>query len=71
MWPLGEIVLTTYHIPSSWRTSFCNKISILTRASRCEVVAYLRKVRRIVPGDLKFVIEDATEGDAKKVGITW
>ena len=41
------------------------------RACRAEVVAYLRKVRTIVPGDLKFVIEDATEGDASKVGIMW
>ena len=38
---------------------------------RAEVVAYLRKVRQIVPQDLKFVIEDATEGDPRKVGIMW
>lgn len=38
---------------------------------REEVVRYLRKVRTIVPGDLKFVIEDATCGDPSKVGIMW
>jgi len=35
------------------------------------VVKYLRKVRQIVPNDLKFVIEDATEGDTRRVGIMW
>mmetsp|Transcript_14205 Transcript_14205/g.30781 ORF Transcript_14205/g.30781 Transcript_14205/m.30781 type:complete len:484 (+) Transcript_14205:63-1514(+) len=38
---------------------------------RAEIAAYLRKVRGIVPSDLKFVIEDATEGDPYKVGIMW
>ena len=40
-------------------------------ACREEIVRYLRKVRSIVPHDLKFVIEDATEGDPLKVGIMW
>lgn len=35
------------------------------------VVAYLKKVRSIVPHDLQFVIEDITDGDPRKVGITW
>ena len=38
---------------------------------RQEVVGYLRKVRAIVPEDLKFVIDDVTDGDASRVGITW
>lgn len=38
---------------------------------REEVVAYLRKVRGIVPSDLKFVIDDITDGDSSSVGITW
>ncbi|PNW86487.1 hypothetical protein CHLRE_02g088500v5 [Chlamydomonas reinhardtii] len=38
---------------------------------REEVVAYLRKVRKTVPSDLKFVIEDVTSGDPRAVGITW
>ncbi|GIL93547.1 hypothetical protein Vretifemale_20955, partial [Volvox reticuliferus] len=38
---------------------------------RDEVVKYLKKVRRTVPGDLKFVIEDVTDGDPRAVGITW
>ncbi|GAX72993.1 hypothetical protein CEUSTIGMA_g445.t1 [Chlamydomonas eustigma] len=38
---------------------------------RQEIVEYLKKVRTIVPSDLKFVIEDATSGDNRKVGIMW
>ncbi len=39
---------------------------------RDAVVAYMRKVREIVPaGDLRFVIDDATEGDPRRVGIMW
>jgi steroid delta-isomerase-like uncharacterized protein len=38
---------------------------------RQEVVDYLKKVRAIVPDDLKFVIEDITDGDPTKVGIMW
>ena len=33
--------------------------------------ACLVQVRSIVPPDLKFVIEDITDGDPRKVGITW
>lgn len=32
---------------------------------------YLAKVRKIVPNDLKFVIEDVTDGDPTRIGITW
>lgn len=39
---------------------------------RDTVLAYLRKVRTIMPaGELEFVIEDITDGDDDKVGITW
>ncbi|KXZ47377.1 hypothetical protein GPECTOR_36g98 [Gonium pectorale] len=38
---------------------------------REEVLKYLRKVRRTVPPDLQFVIEDVTDGDPRAVGITW
>ena len=44
---------------------------MMGQCCRSEVVRYLRKVRKIVPNDLKFVIEDATEGDPNKVGIMW
>uniref|UniRef100_A0A7S3VQV0 SnoaL-like domain-containing protein n=1 Tax=Dunaliella tertiolecta TaxID=3047 RepID=A0A7S3VQV0_DUNTE len=37
---------------------------------RDEVVAYMRKVRDEVPGDLKFVMEDIA-GEERKAGITW
>ncbi|EFJ41351.1 hypothetical protein VOLCADRAFT_98696 [Volvox carteri f. nagariensis] len=38
---------------------------------RDEVLNYLKKVRRTVPADLQFVIEDVTDGDPRAVGITW
>jgi hypothetical protein len=31
----------------------------------------LLQIRRYAPDDLKFVIEDITEGDAAKVGVKW
>ncbi|KAG1670978.1 hypothetical protein FOA52_014367 [Chlamydomonas sp. UWO 241] len=38
---------------------------------RAEVVKYLTKVFNMLPKDLKFVMEDVTEGDSRKVGIMW
>ncbi|KAG2496686.1 hypothetical protein HYH03_005104 [Edaphochlamys debaryana] len=35
------------------------------------VIKYLGKIRRTVPDDLKFVIEDVTDGDSRAVGIAW
>jgi hypothetical protein len=31
----------------------------------------LLQIRRYAPDDLKFVIEDITDGDASKVGVKW
>ncbi len=33
--------------------------------------AYFEKVRSIVPPDLKFAVEDITEGDARAAGVKW
>ncbi|WIA22631.1 hypothetical protein OEZ86_009610 [Tetradesmus obliquus] len=35
------------------------------------VMSWLKKIRRYAPDDLKFVIEDITDGDATKVGVKW
>ena len=36
-----------------------------------EIRAYFDKVVSIVPPDLKFVVEDITDGDPRKVGVKW
>ncbi|MEW5301554.1 MAG: hypothetical protein WDW36_004407 [Sanguina aurantia] len=36
-----------------------------------EFMAYLRRVKATVPSDIKFVIDDATDGDSSRVGIMW
>ena len=36
-----------------------------------EIKAYFDKVVSIVPPDLKFVVEDITDGDPRKVGVAW
>ena len=36
-----------------------------------EVKKYFDKVTSIVPGDLKFCVEDITDGDPRKVGVKW
>jgi hypothetical protein len=38
---------------------------------RAAVVAFMGKVRQTIPADLKFVIDDITDGDPAKVGLTW
>ncbi|GFR41781.1 hypothetical protein Agub_g2542, partial [Astrephomene gubernaculifera] len=38
---------------------------------RQQVLTYLEKVRRTVPSDLRFVIEDITDGDPRAVGVSW
>jgi hypothetical protein len=40
-------------------------------AGHAEIRAYFDKVVSIVPSDLKFVVEDITEGDPRKVGVKW
>eukprot|EP00879_Flechtneria_rotunda_P020166 GHRR01021207.1.p1 GENE.GHRR01021207.1~~GHRR01021207.1.p1 ORF type:complete len:250 (+),score=70.72 GHRR01021207.1:159-908(+) len=35
------------------------------------VLGWLKKVRKYAPDDLKFVIEDITDGDPLKVGVKW
>ena len=39
--------------------------------SQKEIRAYFDKVVSIVPPDLKFVVEDITDGDPRKVGVAW
>lgn len=36
-----------------------------------EIRKYFDKVTSIVPGDLKFYVEDITDGDPRKVGVKW
>lgn len=36
-----------------------------------EVRKYFDNVTSIVPGDLKFCVEDITDGDPRKVGVKW
>lgn len=36
-----------------------------------DIRAYFDKVVSIVPPDLKFVVEDITDGDPRKVGVAW
>lgn len=38
---------------------------------RTEIAAYFDKIERLVPKDIKFVVEDITEGDPRKVGVRW
>ena len=40
-------------------------------AGHAEIRAYFDKVVSIVPPDLKFVVEDITDGDPRKVGVKW
>ena len=40
-------------------------------AGHAEIRAYFDKVVSIVPQDLKFVVEDITDGDPCKVGVKW
>jgi ketosteroid isomerase-like protein len=36
-----------------------------------EIRSYFDKVVSIVPSDLKFTVEDITDGDPLKVGVKW
>jgi hypothetical protein len=36
-----------------------------------EIREYFDKVVSIVPSDLKFTVEDITDGDPQKVGVKW
>ena len=38
---------------------------------RKEIAAYFDKIEQLVPKDIKFAVEDITEGDPKKVGVRW
>ncbi|KAL4535829.1 hypothetical protein Ndes2526A_g05392 [Nannochloris sp. 'desiccata'] len=38
---------------------------------RREIAKYFEKIEQLVPKDIKFVVEDITEGDPKKVGVRW
>eukprot|EP00887_Chlorella_sp_A99_P003407 scaffold7.g3407.t1 len=38
---------------------------------KAAIAAYFQKVERLVPPDIKFVVEDITEGDGRKAGVRW
>jgi ketosteroid isomerase-like protein len=38
---------------------------------RANIAKYFEKIEQLVPKDIKFVVEDITEGDPKKVGVRW
>lgn len=38
---------------------------------RAAVAAYFDKIERLVPKDIKFVVEDITDGDPRRVGVRW
>ena len=38
---------------------------------RAAVAAYFDKIERLVPKDIKFVVEDMTDGDPRRVGVRW
>ena len=38
---------------------------------RDAIAAYLRKVEAMVPSDVRFVVEDITDGDPRRVGVRW
>ena len=38
---------------------------------RTEIAAYFDKIERLVPKDIKFVVEDITDGDPMRVGVRW
>ena len=38
---------------------------------RPAIAAYFDKIDRLVPPDIKFVVEDITDGDPRKVGVRW
>jgi len=38
---------------------------------KAELAAYFDKIERLVPGDIRFVVDDITGSDAKKVGVIW
>ena len=40
-------------------------------AGHAQIRAYFDKVVSIVPPDLRFVVEDITDGDPRKVGVKW
>ena len=35
------------------------------------VATYFDKIATLVPADIKFVVEDITDGDPRKVGVRW
>ena len=38
---------------------------------RAAVAKYFEEIERMVPADIKFVVEDITNGDDRKVGVRW
>ncbi len=38
---------------------------------RQEIDTFMRKIAKSVPKEIKFCVEDATDGDPRKVGVRW
>lgn len=38
---------------------------------RAAIAAYFRKIEALVPPDIKFCVEDITEGDPRRCGVRW
>lgn len=38
---------------------------------RAAIADYFAKIQKLVPPDIKFCVEDVTEGSSNKVGVRW
>ena len=38
---------------------------------RAQIAAYFKKIETLVPADIKFCVEDITEGDPRRCGVRW
>jgi hypothetical protein len=38
---------------------------------RAAIAAFLQKVERLVPQDIRFCVEDITDGDPRRCGVRW
>jgi hypothetical protein len=38
---------------------------------RAQIAAYFKKIEKLVPKDIKFCVEDITDGDPRRCGVRW
>lgn len=38
---------------------------------RAAIAAYFRRIERLVPPDIRFCVEDITDGDPRRCGVRW